>query len=285
MRSASSLPSCRAAAPSSSVPRAEWTSAWPRPTSDLARSSGVVVPAGRGDRPAQPGDAGLGGAGVHGGQAGLDEDVHRRRPGDARPDRGERLRGRRGEGRARLDPELQPKQLGAGRHLALRGVGVAGGPQAADEEDVRVLVVRIQPHEVGGVVPGPGGVAAGKEGEGRLVQHGGRCPGDVAALVLEPVLEGRARAEGHAVEELVAQARQRGRFQPRALAEDLDVDEGALAERQPDGIAADLGVRAELAAERCEGRAERPERVVGLGEEQARRAARATREPRCARGR
>lgn len=41
-------------------------------------------------------------------------------------------------------------------------------------------------------------------------------------------------------------------FQPRALAEDLDVDERGRPERQPHRIAAHLGVRPELATERRE---------------------------------
>jgi hypothetical protein len=79
---------------------------------------------------------------------------------------------------------------------------------------VRVLVVRIQAHEMSGMAPRGVGFAARQQGERRLVEHGGRRTGDVTALVLEPVFEARARPERHAVEKLVPEAGQRGRFHP-----------------------------------------------------------------------
>jgi hypothetical protein len=89
---------------------------------------------------------------------------------------------------------------------------------------VGVLVVRVQAHEVRRVVACCGDVAVREQGKCSLVEHGGGRACQVAALVLEPVFERRARAEGHPVEELVTQAGQSDRLQPRALREDLDVD-------------------------------------------------------------
>ena len=227
------------------------------------------MPAGQGDRTPEPRDAGLGRPRGHGGGARLDQNAHRSRPRHSHADRSDGVVGRRPEGRARVHAELEAEELRARLDLTHRGVGFPACPQASDQEDMRVLVEGIEPHEVGGVVAGPLRVSAGKECERRLVQHRGGRPGNVAALVLQPVLERRARSEGHAVEELVPQARERDGLHPRALPEDGNIDEGSLAKHEPNGISTYLGVRAELASERRERGPQSSQWVVGLGEEKA----------------
>jgi hypothetical protein len=86
------------------------------------------------------------------------------------------------------------------------------------------------------------------------------------ALVLEPEVEAGAAAKGQAVEQLMTDPGERHGLHPGARPQNLDVDEGSRGQLQVQGIPTDLHPLAQLATDHREGPAERPERVVGLGE-------------------
>lgn len=64
-----------------------------------------------------------------------------------------RCRGRPQRG-GRVEAQLAPEELGAGLHLPSRALEIASRAEAPDQKDVRVLFVRVQPNELGGVLPG-----------------------------------------------------------------------------------------------------------------------------------
>jgi hypothetical protein len=69
---------------------------------------------------------------------------------------------RGGERRGRFDAEVSPEELGRGRDVAPGGVRATCRLQTTNQEDVCVLVVGIEPHELGGVVRRLVGFAARK---------------------------------------------------------------------------------------------------------------------------
>ena len=179
----------------------------------------------RGDCPSNALHAGLDRPGGEGRLAGLDLRQHRGSPGDARLGRNLGRDGRRAQSRARLASELGAEALRAGLDVTRGRLVVAGRAQAADEEDVGVLVVRVEPDELRRVPGRALGLSASEQGERGLVEDGARRARDMTALVLEPHLEAGARAEAQAVQQLVAETGKRDGLRPGAPAEDVDVDE------------------------------------------------------------
>ena len=133
-----------------------------------------------------------------------------------------------------------------------------------------VLLVGVESDELRGVMRCAGGLSSREQRERGLMEHGARRPRDVTALALEPHLEAGAGAKGQPFQQRVAESGKRDRLHPGSPAEDVDVDEGSGRQRQPQWIAAELGLLAQPAAQRRESPAERPQRIVGLRKEQAR---------------
>ncbi len=227
----------------------------------------VVEPPGRGDRLAHPLDARLDGSRAERRLARLDLRKHGGSPRDADL-RSFRHRGRGAERGGRVDAQLAEQERCRRRRPALGRFVITRDVQAANEEDVGVLVIRAHAHELRSVAGRLLGLAACKKRERGLVEHGARDSRDVAALVLEPELEAGTRSEGQAVHELVAKAGERHRLHPRAPAEDVDVDERSRAQGEPDRIPFEPGIVAQAAPERGQGPAQGAERVVRLREEE-----------------
>jgi len=145
---------------------------------------------------------------------------------------------------------------------------VSGRVQAADEQDVGVLVVRVESDELRGAPHGLGRLPAPEERQRRLVEDRAREALDVPALALEPELEAGARPEGEPFEQLQSEAGQLDRLEPGAAGQHVDVHERAGRQDEAERVAAELHVVAEPAPQRRERPAERPERIFGLREEQ-----------------
>jgi len=88
-----------------------------------------------------------------------------------------------------------------------RGLAIPRRAKAANQQDVRVLLERVEPDELRRVTRRFCGLPPRKQRERGLMQDGARRPQDVTPLALEPHLEARARAKGQAVEQLVAEPR------------------------------------------------------------------------------
>ena len=168
--------------------------------------------------------------------------------------------GRLGDGRARLDPELAPEQLGAAGGLPGCADPVACRGEAADEEDLVALVERIGLDEARREVGGARRVAGREPGEGRLAQDRLRRAGQMPSLRREPDLERRAAGEVHALQELAPDA---------AAVRLAHVDERARRQAQRDRVAVDADV-AEQPSQRAEVPAQRRLGIVRLGEQQRR---------------
>ena len=104
-------------------------------------------------------------------------------------------------------PSSRRKSSRAAHDLARRGEPVARRGEAAHEQRLEVLVERVQPNEAGGEIRRCAGVARAEPRQRRLAQHGFRGRAEMAALGHEPDLEGRARGEAHAFEQLQFDAR------------------------------------------------------------------------------
>jgi hypothetical protein len=170
-RSAKALPSCRAAAPSSSVQRAAWTSALPSPISARVECLFAVGRPRGCDGAPQPGEAGVDRAGRDRRFSRLDLCEHGGPPGDPWNGRGGRHDGGRAQRGARRDPELSLEKPRAGRHLAGGCLGLPGRAEAAHQEDMRALVVRVEPHDLGGMIRRGVGLPAGEQREGCFAKH------------------------------------------------------------------------------------------------------------------
>ena len=180
----------------------------------------------------------------------------------------------------RVEAELSAKELRARGDVAGRGLVVAACAQAAHEQDVGVLVVGVQPDELGRT-PGCGVRLAPPQVRKRgLMEDRARHAGDVPALVLEPELEAGARTEGEAVQKLVAETGESDGLHPGAALEHVEVDERPGLQSQLERVSAELRVVAQPAAESGKRPPERSERVVRLGEEEACEALARRREPR-----
>jgi hypothetical protein len=145
---------------------------------------------------------------------------------------------------------------------------VPAGRQRPDQQRLVVLVVRVEGDEAAGEVGGAVRVAAGEPGQGALVQQGRRGAPGVPALRLQPDLERRAAGEGEAGEQLG------GGVEPvrlgRAGGSQLeDVDPHVAGAGEGERVARDGGGVAEEAPQHRQRPAQRGERVVGAGEEQA----------------
>lgn len=195
---------------------------------------------------------------------------HVRAPRDAAGDRHLGGDGRCTKRGGWLDAELSLEELGGHLHLTRRGIRVARCTQTPDQEDMGVLVVGVEPNELGGVVDGGSRFTAREESERRLMEHRARHPHDMTALVLEPYLEAGARTEHQPVQQLVPEAGKRGGLHPGAPGEHIDVNQRPRQQRQPERISAQLGMLAHLAAQHREGPAKRSQWVIRLREQQAR---------------
>ena len=171
----------------------------------------------------------------------------------------------------RIDAQLASEELGAHRDVTRRSLGISPDTEAADEQDMRVLLVGVEPDEFGGMLGGAGGVSSGEQRQRSLMEHGARRARDVTALALEPHLEAGAGAKGQSLQQRPAESGKRDRLRPGSLAEDADVDEGPGRQRQPQWITAELDLAAQPASQGREGPTERSQRIVGLREEQTRR--------------
>ena len=237
-----------------------------RPREELA-----VVDASSGrDGAAQTVETGFDRAGGERGLAGLDLRPHCRAPRDTSHNRHLGGGSRRAKSSSRLDAQLASEELGACLDVTRRSLGIARDTQAADEQDVGVLLVGVEPYELRGVMRRVGGLSSREQRERSLMEHGACRPRDVTALALEPHLEAGAGAKDQPLQQPVAEPGQRDRLDPGSPAEDVDVDERSGRQRQPQWIAAELGLLAEPAAQGRESPTERPQRIVGLGKEQAR---------------
>ena len=153
--------------------------------------------------------------------------------------------------------------------MAGRRLSIARGTEAADEQDVGVFIVGVQPHELGCALDRRYGLASPEQRERRLMENRARHPRDVPTLALEPQLEAGARPEGQTVEELVAEAGEGNGLHPGASFDDVDVDECPGPQREGERIPAELAVAAEPASQRRERPTESSQRVVRLGKEKA----------------
>lgn len=91
---------------------------------------------------------------------GLDLRQHLRTPRDATRDHHLGCSSRRAKSRSWLDAEVALEELGACLHATHRSVGIARRTQAANEQDMGVLVVWVEADEFRGVMCRVGGPAA-----------------------------------------------------------------------------------------------------------------------------
>jgi len=152
--------------------------------------------------------------------------------------------------------------------MACRSHRITCRSQAANQQDVGVLLVGVEPHELRGMMRGTGGLASGKQRERRLMENAARGPSHMTALVVEPHLEPGAGPKDQPVQQFVAEAGKRSGLRPGAPAEHIEVDECPGRQCQPQRIAAELGVLAQWATHNRQRPAERSEWVVSLGEQQ-----------------
>ena len=164
--------------------------------------------------------------------------------------------------------------------MAGRRFVVAARAETAHEEDVGVFVVGVQPDELR-CTPGRGVRLSPPQVRKRgLVEDCARHSGDMPTLVLEPELEAGARTEGEAIQKLVAETGEGDGLHPGAALEYVEVDERPRLQSQLERVSAELRVVAQPAAESGKRPSERSQRVVRLGEEEAREALARRREPR-----
>ena len=133
------------------MPRAEWTSAPPSDTSAADSGSRATEFAGCRDGAPHALNAGLDRAGGERGLARLNLHLDRCSAGDTcLVSRLRSLRGGAQRG-ARIDAQLAAEELRTGLHSPRRARLVARGIQAADEQDVGVLVEGDELHELSGM--------------------------------------------------------------------------------------------------------------------------------------
>ncbi len=131
-----------------------------------------------------------------------------------------------------------------------------------------VLVERAHHGRADGQVAGPVEVAAGEQPERGLVQDrlgGGREPPSFGE---QPGLEGLGVRDGEAVEQVLTEPGQADRGSPVAVHQQVDVEGRVGRKGDPHRVAVEDGRRAEGPADLGEAPPQRPERVVGLGEEE-----------------
>ncbi len=159
-------------------------------------------------------------------------------------------------------PELAAQQRLAGVRLLARRPVLARAGQAADEQLVRRLVVRVERERLRRER------GAGQRGAGRELAQRGVAQDRLADAGQPPPLDEQPRVEQRpgpgldALEQLAA-----GERRVRRPARELHrVDGGPGAEREREGVAAQRARLAERAAQLREGPAQGPERIVGLAE-------------------
>jgi hypothetical protein len=265
--SASEVARSSASAPSSSRPRAEWTSAVPRASQDSAssvyaphafasaaaraseRTPGSKLPALIAERPASRAAraacfpaaraAGTGAGGVA--SAARKTAV----PGAL--------------------PCSAPKELQAGRDLPIRRLPIAALGVAADEQLLIVLVVRIQLHQTRRKPDGCGRLACRQAVERSFVEGRLGRAKQAASLAEEPGLEGGRVAELHPVEQLASKAGDCDRLLGGSTCQRVDVHKSARGERELRGAAGQRGW-AQCSTKLGQVPAQRAERIVGARE-------------------
>jgi hypothetical protein len=154
--------------------------------------------------------------------------------------------------------------------LPLGGLVVAGEAVELDQQSLVVLVQRAHHGGPDGHVTRAVEVPTGEEPQGRLVQDrlgGGRQP---SSLGQQPRLVRVGVLDREPLEQLLAQARELDRGRPVAADQLVGVHSGADGQRDPDRVTVHDGLGAEPAPDLREAPPQRPEGVVGLGEEERR---------------
>ena len=131
-----------------------------------------------------------------------------------------------------------------------------------------VLIQRAHRGSANGIVARGAERALGHRSQGRLVQDRLCGRRQMPPLGQQPRLKGRRPPDGDALEQVRAQTGQADGIGPGASGNDLHVDRGVTGQVQDHGISVDRSVTAQAAADLGQIPAKRPERVVGLGEEQ-----------------